>query len=58
MLSGLDAFSNQVEALMHQGPVRQEATKLPELLRDLGYVATCVGLGGNKSSRGFDAYIS
>ena len=58
MLSGLDAFSTQVVALMHQGPVRQEFTMLPEHLRDIGYDTACAGLGGNKSSRGFDAYIS
>ena len=58
MLSGLDAFSTQVVALMHQGPIRPEVTMLPELLGDLGYNTTCVGLGQNKSSRGFDTYLS
>ena len=58
MLSGLDAFSTQVVALMHQGPIRPEVTMLPELLGRLGYSTTCVGLGQNKSSRGFDNYLN
>ena len=57
MLSGLDVFSSQVVALRHKGPVRSEATLLPELLKGEGYNTTCVGLSGNPSSRGFDTYL-
>ena len=57
MLSGLDVFSSQVVALMHQGPIRPEVTMLSELLRDQGYDTTCVGFDGNPSSRGFDTYL-
>ena len=42
---------------MHQGPVRPEASNLPQLMRDLGYDATCMGLCGNKSSSRFDTNL-
>jgi arylsulfatase A-like enzyme len=57
MLTGMDAFSTQVVALRHKGPLREEVRTLPEILRDAGYNTTCVGFSGNPSSRGFDKYL-
>ncbi len=57
MLSGLDAFSTQVVALRHKGGLREDIETLPEMLREHGYTSTCVGFGGNPSSRGFDKYL-
>ena len=57
MLTGLDAFSTQVVALRHKGGLREDVQTLPEILREHGYASTCVGFGGNPSSRGFDKYI-
>jgi len=58
MLSGCDAFSTQVVALRHQGPMRDEVKTLAELLGEVGYNTTCVGFENNPSSRGFDTYLS
>ena len=57
MLTGLDAFSTQVVALRHKGGFREDVQTLPEMLREHGYTSTCVGFGGNPSSRGFDKYM-
>jgi arylsulfatase A-like enzyme len=57
MLTGMDCFSTQVVALRHQGPLRPEVKTLAEVMRDFGYNTTCVGFGGNPSSRGFDNYL-
>jgi arylsulfatase A-like enzyme len=57
MLTGMDCFSTQVVALLHKGPLRPEVKTLAEILRDAGYNTTCVGFGGNPSSRGFDKYL-
>ena len=57
MLTGMDAFGTQVVALRHKGGLREDVQTLPEILREHGYASTCVGFGGNPSSRGFDKYI-
>ncbi|MBZ0294597.1 MAG: sulfatase-like hydrolase/transferase [Anaerolineae bacterium] len=57
MMTGMDCFGTQVVALRHQGPLRSEVKTLAEILSDVGYNTTCVGFGGNPSSRGFDNYI-
>ncbi len=57
MLTGLDTFGTQVVALRHRGPLREGVPTLPEILRENGYNTTCVGFGGNPSSRGFDKYL-
>ena len=57
MLTGRDAFGTRVVALRHQGPLRAEVKTLPEILRESGYVSTCVGFTGNPASRGFDKYL-
>src|SRR4028119_657272 len=57
MLTGMDAFSTQVIALRHKGPLRPEVQTLPEILREAGYDTSCVGFSGNPSSRGFDTYL-
>lgn len=57
MLSGRDAFGDQVVALRHKGGLTDEIRTLPEILRDFGYRSTCVGFTGNPSSRGFDRYL-
>lgn len=57
MLTGQDVFTTQVVALRHKGPLRPEVKTLAELLREEGYDTTCVGFGGNPSSRDFDKYI-
>ena len=57
MLTGRDAFGTRVVALRHQGPLRAEVKTLPEILREHGYVSTCVGFTGNPASRGFDKYL-
>ena len=57
MLTGLDAFGTQVVALRHKGGLREDMKTLPEMLREHRYTSTCVGFGGNPSSRGFDKYV-
>ena len=57
MLTGLDAFGTQVVALRHKGGLREDVQTLSEMLREHGYTSTCVGFGGNPSSRGFDKYM-
>jgi arylsulfatase A-like enzyme len=57
MLTGMDVFSTQVVALRHVGPLRSEVKTLAEMLREAKYNTTCIGFGGNPSSRGFDKYI-
>lgn len=58
MLTGMDAFSTQVVALRHKGPLRPEVTTLAEILREAGYASSCVGFSGNPASRGFDTYLT
>jgi len=58
MLTGMDAFSTQMVALRHKGPLRPEIKTLPEMLREAGYATTCVGFSGNPASRGFDTYLT
>jgi arylsulfatase A-like enzyme len=57
MLTGRDCFGTRVVALRHQGGLRTDIQTLPEVLREAGYVSSCVGFTGNPSSRGFDTYI-
>lgn len=57
MLTGMDAFTTQVVALRHKGPLREDVRTLPEILREAGYNTSCVGFSGNPSSRGFDTYL-
>ena len=57
MLTGMDCFGTQVVALLHKGPLRPEVKTLAEILCEAGYNTTCVGFGGNPSSRGFDKYL-
>jgi len=57
MLTGLDCFGTRVVALRHQGGLRADIATLPEILRESGYVSTCVGFTGNPSARGFDTYL-
>ena len=57
MLTGLDTFGTQVVALRHRGPLREGVPTLPEILSKNGYNTSCVGFGGNPSSRGFDNYL-
>jgi len=57
MLTGMDCFSTDVVALRHQGALTDTVKTLPELLRENGYISTCIGFGGNPSSRGFDSYM-
>ncbi len=57
MLTGRDTFGTQVVALRHRGPLREGVPTLPEILSKNGYNTTCVGFGGNPSSRGFDKYL-
>lgn len=57
MLTGMDAFTTQVVALRHQGPLRAKVRTLPEVLKKHGYTNTCVGFTGNPASRGFDKYL-
>jgi arylsulfatase A-like enzyme len=57
MLTGMDVFSTQVVALRHKGPLRPEVKTLAEMLGEADYNTTCVGFGGNPSSRGFDKYL-
>jgi len=58
MLTGLDCFSTQAIALRHKGPLRPEIKTLPEILKEAGYVTSCVGFSGNPGSRGFDEYLN
>ena len=57
MLTGMDAFTTQVVALRHKGPLRPEVSTLAEVLAEEGYNTTCVGFSGNPSSRGFQTYL-
>ncbi len=57
MLTGMDAFSTTAVALRHQGGLNPDIQTLPEILRANGYATTCIGFGGNPSSRGFDQYL-
>lgn len=58
MLTGFDCFGTDCVALRHEGPLNPQLKTLPEILRENGYVSTCIGFGGNPSGRGFDEYIS
>jgi len=58
MLTGTDLFTNQVVALRHKGPMRQEVATLAEILQGAGYTTTSVGFQGNPAARGFETYIS
>ena len=53
MLTGMDCFSTGLVALRHQGDMNPGIKTLPEVLRENGYVTSCVGFR-NVSSRGFD----
>jgi len=57
MLSGMDCFGTQVVALRHRGTLREGVRTLPEILREHGYLTSCVGFTGNPASRGFDTYL-
>lgn len=58
MLTGMDCFNHEVVALRHRGGLTERVKTLAEILREHGYVSTCVGFSGNPSSRGFDRYLS
>lgn len=58
MLTGMDCFSTDVVALRHEGALTDKVKTLAEVLREHGYDTTCIGFGGNASSRGFDRYLS
>ena len=58
MLTGRDCFGTEAVALRHKGPLTDKVRTLPEILRDEGYVSTCVGFTGNPASRGFDTYLN
>ncbi len=58
MLTGMDAFSTQVVALRHRGPLTPRVRTLAEILGQAGYSTTCVGFSGNAASRGFDSYLT
>jgi len=56
MLTGRDVFSTQVVSLHHKDPLDPKIPTLPELLRDHGYLSSCVGFGRSMLYRGFDEY--
>ncbi len=58
MFTGMDCISNQVVALRHKGPMRDEAKTLAEYLGEAGYNTTCVGFQGNPAARGFQNYLN
>ncbi len=55
MLTGRDVIATQMVSLHPLGPMDPEQPTLPELLREAGYVSTCVG--HNDFYRGFDEYL-
>jgi arylsulfatase A-like enzyme len=57
MLTGLDCFRTQVVALRHKGEMHPEARALQIILKEAGYLTTCVGFD-SPSVRQFDKYIS
>ena len=56
MLTGMDCFSTNVVALRHEGAIAEGVKTLPEILRENGYVTSCVGFSGNAGGKGFDKY--
>jgi len=57
MFTGMDAFSMDVVALRHKGPMGSHMKTLAEILGEEGYATSCVGFSGNAASRGFQKYI-
>ena len=56
MLTGQDCFGTNVVALRHEGDLAPGVKTLAEVLGDAGYNTSCIGFGGNPSSRGFQTY--
>ena len=57
MFTGMDAFSMNVVALRHEGPLGSHLKTLAETLGGDGYATSCVGFSGNPASRGFQTYL-
>ncbi|MGA2974983.1 MAG: sulfatase [Spirochaetia bacterium] len=57
MFTGMDAFSTDVVALRHKGPLGPHVATLAEILGGQGYATSCVGFSGNPASRGFQKYL-
>jgi arylsulfatase A-like enzyme len=57
MFTGMDAFSMDVVALRHEGPIGPHLKTLAEILGEEGYATSCVGFSGNPASRGFQKYL-
>ncbi len=57
MFTGMDAFSMDVVALRHPGPLGSHLKTLAEILGGEGYSTSCVGFSGNPASRGFQKYL-
>ncbi len=55
ILTGCDVINTQMPSLSPKGPLPDDITTLPDVLRTAGYVSTCVGFGG-EFYRGFDEY--
>ncbi|HET7767872.1 MAG TPA: sulfatase [Chloroflexota bacterium] len=60
MLTGMDVMTTRMVALAPKEPLPPALRTMPEILRDLGYVSTCIGFGGKAWTedrfRGFDSY--
>src|SRR5690348_11623044 len=59
MLTGMDVMSTRMVALQPKEPLPERLRTLPEVLRERGYVSTCVGFGDKEQEaryRGFDQY--
>ena len=60
MLTGMDVMTTRMVALAPKEPLPPKLRTMPEILRDLGYVSTCIGFGGKAWTedrfRGFDSY--
>lgn len=57
ILTGRDVFSTQMVSLSPKGPLDKKQPTMPEILRQAGYVSTCVGFDGG-FYRGFDQYLT
>ncbi len=57
MFTGMDAFSTDVVALRHKGPLGSHVATMAEILGERGYATTCVGFSNNPAGRGFQSYL-